>query len=696
MFRHATAAVTAFALAAGTASAQRPTPRTRPDSARADSTRRSGALEGVIVRAVRANGTAPIAQTTVDAKTIERRSFSQDVPMMLLGTTPSLTAHNESGTNWGYSYLRLRGIDQSRINLSIDGIPLNDPEDQVFYFANFADLSSSIQSVQVQRGVGTSGTGTASFAGSVNFETKPVFGVPTQAAAEIQMGSYGAQRVMLEGNSGTSSDGFAGAIRLSALRTNSYRDHAGMSGLSGLAQAGWVGSKDVIKLMLLAGQLRDTLSYYAVPVNELAVDRRINPLGPDELDRFSQTLLSLSHTHQFAQGVQYATTLYRVAAAGNYDVRFDSATVGNYGLDFSWYGLTSALTINRGPFKVSTGLNANTYARDHIEYIYPDLSNHTYLNTGHKQDASAFSKITYTSGALTWFGDLQVRHSTFRYQPDANAGFAGGQPSINWTFLNPRVGVTYAVRPSTELFASVGRTTREPARSDLFAGNDDVSKATLTDLGGLTRVVPERVTSTEAGVRWHGRTVRVEVNAFRMDFRNEIAKIGALSPLGAELRSNVGATLREGVEFDVRWRPTTSLVFTTVGAVSHNRIRQFVDSSDGKSVTRTNVPPLLTPAYSATQRVDWRAARWIDVGIEARYQDRSFLRNDGNPSLTLPAYANLDAMVRFPIGTNDISIRGTNLTNSKKYGSGYAVDGVQNYFILPPRSVFVTLRIATR
>jgi iron complex outermembrane receptor protein len=290
-----------------------------------------------------------------------------------------------------------------------------------------------------------------------------------------------------------------------------------------------------------------------------------------------------------------------------------------------------------------------------------------------------------------------VRHAIFRYAPDANAGFAGVQPEVSWTFLNPRVGVTYALQPSTELFASVGRTTREPTRSDLFAGNDDVSRATLTDLGGLTRVGPERVTSTEAGVRWHARTVRVELNAFRMDVRNEIAQIGALSPLGTPLRSNVGASVREGIEFDVRWRPTPALVFTTVGAASHNRIKQFVDSTDGESIiTRTNVPPLLTPAYTATQRIDWRAARWIDVGVEGRYQDRSFLRNDGNAALTLPSYTTVDAMVRFPIGTNDISIRGTNLTNSMKYGSGYAVDGVANYFILPPRSVYVTLRIATR
>lgn len=694
MNRHAAAAIAALGLAVGNAAAQRPTDTThvtQPDSARA-----AGSLEGVIVRAVRANGTAPMAQTTIDSRTIQRRSFAQEVPLMLQGTTPSLTAHAESGTNWGYSYIRLRGIDQSRINLSIDGIPLNDPEDQVFYFANLADLSASVQSVQVQRGVGTTGTGTASFAGSVNFETKPVFGVPRLGAAEVQVGSFGAQRVMLEGNSGSMQGGFASSVRFSALRTNSPRNHAGVRGISGLAQVGWLGARDMVKLMVLAGQLRDTLSYLAVPVTELRRDRSINPLSPDELDAFSQNLVALSHTRQLGEGVQYASTLYRIGANGNYDVRFDSTTVGNYGLDFSWYGLTSAITVKRGSLGLSAGLNANTYSRDHAEYIKPDLGNATYLNTGHKQDVSGFAKLALVRGPLTYFADLQVRHAVFRYAPDTAAGFGSSEPSISWTFFNPKVGLSWAVRPATELFASVGRTTREPARSDLLAGNDNVSRGTLDDLGGLRRVEPERVTSTEAGVRWHNAAVQLEVNAFRMDFRNEIARIGALSPLGAELRSNVGASVRQGVELDLRWRPTTTLALTTVGSLSHNRIRSYVDSSGPSAVVRRDVPPLLTPSVTATQRADWRASRWLDLGVEARYQGMSYLRNDGDRALTLPSFMVLDAMLRVPFGSNDVSVRAANLGNSTRYGSGYAVDGVPNYFILPPRSVFVTVRLTTR
>ena len=705
MNRHAIAAAAAFAFAVGTADAQS-TSRTRTDTlrrdtlptdaARNDSIARAGTLEGVIVRAVRAGGNAPIAQTTLSARTIQRRSVGQDVPMMLLGTTPSLTAHSESGTNWGYSYLRLRGMDQSRINLSIDGIPLNDPEDQVFYFANFADLAASLQSVQVQRGAGTTGTGTASYAGSVNFETKPVLGVSRFGAAELQLGSYGAQRVMLEGNSGALGHGFASSLRLSALRTNSYRRNAGVEGLSGLAQLAWLGTRDVVKLMLLSGRLRDTLSYLAVPVNELRVDRRRNPLTPEEQDRFSQTLLALSHTRQLTPTVQYASTLYRIAAAGNYDVRFDPTTLANYELDFTWHGITSAVNVDRGALRISAGLNANDYQRDHASAIRPDLSSRLYRNTGHKQDASLFTKIAFVQGPITWFSDLQLRRATFRYTPDSAAGFGGDEPSTGWTFFNPKIGVTYAASPRVQLFASVGRTTREPTRSDAFAGNDDVSRSVLTDLGGLQRVRPERVVNGEAGLRVTASRAQFEVNAFRMDFRNEIARIGALSPLGAELRSNVGASVRQGVEFDLRLQPSADLSLTTVGAVSHNRIREFIDASGASPGVRRNVPPLLAPAVTATQRLDWRAARRLDLGVEARYHGESFLRNDGDRSLILPRYWLLDAMLRVPLGRNDITVRGTNLANSQRFGSGYAVDGVPNYFVLTPRSLFVTLRIATR
>ena len=162
------------------------------DSVRADSGR-AQRLERVMISAVRASGTAPISERTLNDAEIARRNFGQDVPLVLQGAAPSLTSYAETANYWGYSYIRLRGIDQSRINLTLDGIPLNDPEDQVLYFADFPDLANSLRSVQVQRGVGTSSNGTAAYAGSINMETIPLAASPRAAEVQLEGGSFGSQ-----------------------------------------------------------------------------------------------------------------------------------------------------------------------------------------------------------------------------------------------------------------------------------------------------------------------------------------------------------------------------------------------------------------------------------------------------------------------------------------------------------------------
>src|SRR5204862_6296725 len=171
---------------------------------------------------------APISETTIGRRAIEARYFGQDVPLVLRGAAPSLTAYAETGNYWGYSYMRLRGIDQSRINLTIDGIPLNDPEDQVLYFADFPDLASSLESVQVQRGVGTSSAGTASFAGSINFETAPLTGAAT-SQLQIEGGSFDSKRASGEFRSGLLKNGLAFYGRVSGLQSDGYRYHSGVA-----------------------------------------------------------------------------------------------------------------------------------------------------------------------------------------------------------------------------------------------------------------------------------------------------------------------------------------------------------------------------------------------------------------------------------------------------------------------------------
>lgn len=654
--------------------------RTVPDSARR--------IEQVLVTAIRAADAAPIAQTTIPLATIRERQFGQDVPLLLVGATPGLTAHTETGTNWGYSYLRLRGMDQTRINITLDGIPLNDMEDQVLYFANFADLMSSVQSVQVQRGIGTSTAGTASFAGSINFETMPVARRAAGGSLALQAGSFGAQRVSAAGHSGLIGPGQRLAVqgRIGVLRTDGYRDHSGVAGGSALVGAGWFGDRNILKVTLLAGVLADTLSYVGATREELRANRRYNPLAPDERDRFGQQLVSLAYTRVVSGATTLNTTLYRNSASGSYDY-FEGADRYRFNLDHAWYGVTAAVNHERSALRLNAGVNANTYARDHRGYLQPSTT--LYENTGHKGDVSAFAKGALDVGRARWFIDLQGRHAQFRYTPDVNAGI--GARDVDWTFFNPKGGVTVRLGSGVRAFASYGVTTREPARSDLLAGEDDLNAYNVDDFGDFARVRPESVHDLEVGLSMSRATWDMEANVYSMDFRNDIARIGAPTASGSVLRRNVGASYRRGVELDASWRGIPRLTVAGNAVWSTNRIRQFTDSSRATPVVRRNVEPVLTPRFLATHRTDFAATRALTLSLEGRYQSRAFLDNTSSADRVVPAYYLLDAAARIARGAYALSVRGANLGNSQRFGSGsVSGSGIVRYFVLPARSIFVT------
>ena len=648
-------------------------------------------LERVTVTAIRGGATgegAPLSQRTLTRGEIEQRSFGQEVPLLLQGT-PSVTSYAETGNYWGYSYTRLRGIDQSRINLTIDGIPLNDPEDQVLYFADLPDLASSIESVQIQRGVGTSSAGTASFAGSINFETAPL-AARREGELQIEGGSFGSRRASAEYRSGLLANGFAFYGRLSDLQSNGYRYHSGVLGRSGLVSAGYFGARDVFKVMATAGLLRDTLSYLAVPETDLRRDRRLNPLLPTELDRFGEQLVSASYTRALSTTSSLSTTLYRISASGNYDVAIDP-DLWNYHLDFVWYGLTSAWSWQGDGVRVNVGVNGNRYARDHYAFVRPALADPQYFNTGHKGDISGFAKVAYDVGEATVFGDVQTRRAEFRYVPDAHADIASR--SISWTFLNPRGGVTYRLTPEVSLYGSYGVTSREPARGDMFAGFDNLDTSNVAFVGDLSRVRPETVHDAEAGVTLASDAVHLQANLFSMDFRNEIEPIGALSYQGLPLRKNVHASYRRGLELDGRVRLTRSVTASVNATLMQARIADYTDDASGESFH--DVPPLLTPRILTAQRLEWQPSAALSLWGEGRYTGRSQLDNTGNPALVLPDAYVLDASAvwRFASGRHALELRGNNLAGSKRYGSGYGSGDTPYYYVLPPRNLFVTLKL---
>lgn len=660
------------------------------DSTKRDSTRR---LEAVTISAIRARSDAPVPAMTLDAGELKRRSFGQDVPIMLQGT-PSLTSYAETGNYWGYSYIRMRGIDQSRINLTLDGIPLNDPEDQVLYFADFPDLTASLGSVQVQRGVGASAPGSASYGGSINFQTKPLTDTPVRSAdVQLQAGSFGTLRGAAEYSSGLSSSGFAAYGRVSAIRSTGYRRHSGVDARSGFASVGWVGKRDIVKLTAIAGLFADTMAYMGATRAELATDDRANLLRADETDRFGEQLVALSHTRDLGNGASIANTVYRITTAGNYDVCIAScgAATGvnwNFHLDFAWVGATSVATFALGGNRVTTGVNVNGYARDHYAFDRSSNMLSLYTNTGRKRDLSAFAKAERDVGKATLFADLQGRRAQFFYQPDINAGVR--RSSIGWSFLNPKIGATYRVAPSITAYASYGVNGREPARSDMLAGFDNLDTTNASFLGPLSKVRPERVQDAEVGLRKRGAHWSVGANAFAMEFRNEILPVGQLSYIGTPLRTNVPSSWRRGIELDgsAQWDRVHAGASATL---MRARIAAFTD--DATTLSYKDVAPLLTPELTATHWTTIAVSRELSVGATGRLVGNSYLNNTGNHGLTLPSQYTLDLSAHWAKRGRGISLYVNNALNSRRFASGHVSGGEARYYVLPPLNAMVIVRL---
>ena len=650
-------------------------PRSKPDT-----------LEALVVHATRTGAAGSTSQSLVDRATITRTYAGQDLPLALQGLT-AVTTSSDAGAFSGYSYLRLRGIDQTRLTISLDGVPLNDPEDQVLYFSNVPDFANSIQSIRIQRGVGSSGFGTASFGGSLSFESIPIAATPRFGEAQVTAGSFGTGRVSLAGATGLA-NGWAGYGRVSGQTTDGYRAHSGNDSRSGFFSAGWFGTRDALKLTGFVGRSKTHLAYYAASEAELAVDRRTNPMSPFERDDFHQEMVSLRYSRALTPSALLTATAYRNSAGGEYDVAVGS-DLRNFNLDHAWYGLLTTLAWNWSGVAFTAGAHVSSYHRDHFLFVRPDLTSRIYDNTGYKQEQSGFVKVRWSRSTVDLHGDLELRRAAFQYQP--TPGTPIGRPAIDWTFLNPKVGLTWRAGRSAVAHLSLGRAGREPTRSDLFAGADDLNQTLAAEVLPLTRVHPESVTDLEAGLRLTGRRAELGINAFAMRFRNEIAPIGQLSITGGQIRKNVARSHRTGIEIDGGWHPVDRVSFTGNLMLMQARIAEFTDEVAG--VTYRDVKPLLSPAVIGALQGEWRPGGRTAFVLSARHIGGSQLANDGSATQVLPAATLVDAGLA--VGWSKFEIRGQvqNLLNADAYANGYT-DGTTRYlFPVATRTVLITTSV---
>jgi iron complex outermembrane receptor protein len=665
--------------------------------------------ENVVVRAIRGDEEAPVTKTDLDQPGLAERTWGEELPV-LLQDTPSVTQYSETGSGQGYAYFTLRGLPQTRVNTTFDGVPLNEPEDSAVYTADFANLSLNLASVQIQRGVGTSTFGAAAFAGSVNLESLDA-SREKSLTVSLGAGSFGTARASANWDAGTFGGGWRLSLRPSWQTTDGFREHSGVKQDSLFFTAVRDFETSSLRISGFVGEERIQQAFLAVEPNVLERDLAYNPMSPDEKDHFHEYLATAQWTLALGADASFSLQPYVVGAGGWYDLYTDETTLADlqqYGLSWSFGGGIATFTQRLGALRLTLGANAYGYRSTHT--LDDGDGTRLYTNHGTKSEISGFLKLLWDLGSWHPFLDAQVRHARFGYEGDV------GDVATSWTFFNPKAGVRVDVSPRTSAYLSVGRTEREPARSDLLYGEDNASV-----LPDLTAVKPETVWDFELGAEWKTKALALKVSLYDMEFRNEIAATGELSPIGQPLRKNVDQSYRRGIEFEASWQALEALRLSATANASRDRIStwtQFYDVYDVNgnyvgSTPRTfhDVAPVATPPFQATLGAETTAIRGLTVGATGRYVAASWLDNTNTEGLEAPRTFQVDAtlvvdLARWvPAGKPRLKVQVNNLLDNRKLwprgysylyvnrdaSGGETLAGTAYYYPLATRSAYVSL-----
>ncbi len=668
-------------------------------------------LEEVVVKAVRASERNPITQSTIDRKHMIKEYWGQDAVLNLERIVPSILAHSEAGSNFAnYSLMRLRGIDQTRINITLNGVPLNDMVDQGVFFSNFPDFTNNIESVQVQRGVGSSTNGTASYAGSINYESTRLNRPEPSGSFQLTGGSFGSFRASAAISSGLIQDKFAFSARYTKSYSDGYKFHSGSNGQSLFFSAGYFGKKDLLKINLLKGQNRNQLAYLPIFIDDILDEPRTNYLDPGDEDDFAQNVVQLQHTHWFKSQWSITSSLYYGSAGGDFPFGFDDGSGNIVQLNFPLYNdhyglMTSVSGETASGWQLDAGLHGYIFKRKNEEGFLPDKNNPYYSDRTNKNEVSIFGKASKSWGPWSVYGDLQVRMVALEFEPDL--AYLEGQgvpadelvvPNRNWTFLNPKMGLRYQAGAATSFFLSLGYSGREPTRADIL-GSTVISAFNLDVVLDVDAVKAEYVTDLELGVDLVIGKFQALANLFYMDFKDEIAPTGEFITEGfVQLRQNIPDSYRTGVEMDWSWTPVNKLKFQGQTTYMKSKVKTFAPG--GSSEIFEDVEHILTPEWLINLRGDYQLGKYLTLGLSGRYVSDSFLELTNQRNLMMPDFFVANAHVAVNWKSYQLDLRLNNLFDELYFTNGAPVDvdfdGLidgPGYLVQAPRHFFATLRL---
>jgi len=629
-------------------------------------------LEEVLLTGIRAKEDIPVTFTNLSRQDLAPRNLGQDIPI-LLNYLPGVVTTSDAGAGIGYTGIRVRGTDATRVNVTINGIPYNDSESQGTFWVNLPDFASSVEAIQLQRGVGTSTNGSAAFGASLNLETDAV---QEQAYAMLasSLGSFNTIKNTLRFSSGILNEGFTLSGRLSQINSEGYVDRAASNLDAYYFQGTFKDETTLIKALVFGGQEITYQSWYGLDPDTLKNNRRYNPAGEvydtqgnriafyeNQVDNYAQEhyqfhwnerlnskwniALGLNYTHgsgfyeeyndlwydqniSFSGATSFDYLQLKPFTIGNTTIS-DSENISQKWLDNDYYVITLGLNYNTEDTSLNFGGLYSYYVGDHFgdliwgQSLGEVLPNHRfYENQGIKKEGSFFAKATQTfSEGFTGFIDLQLR--SIGYQVSGQiAGPASFSVDDNFVFFNPKAGLTYEVASGQKLYFSYAKAQREPNRTDYENGNPK----------------PEKLDDFELGWRINTPKLQAQTNVYWMEYKDQLVLTGAIDAVGSPIRQNVGKSRRIGIELEFKINLNSNWLWQPNIALSSNQNLDFYFKRDGVLENLGKTQLAYSPNLVGGNAIMYVPSTRFQIGLLSKYVGKQYMGNIDSENSTLSAY----------------------------------------------------------
>lgn len=641
--------------------------------------------EEVIISAVRATSGSPVSSQLIDKEKIAQQNQGKDLPYLLEHGISTVTT-SDAGNGIGYTSMRIRGTDLTRINVTVNGIPLNDAESHNVFWVDLPDLASSTKDIQIQRGVGTSSNGVASFGASVNVLTEN-FGKDASAEFSTSYGSFNSRKNTLQLSTGLLNNHWSVNARMSRLHSDGFIDRAASDLTSFQFSGGYISKKDIIQFNVITGHERTYQAWDGIPKSTLDTNRTWNGLGayydnagklhfyPDQVDDYTQTHYHLNAAHKFTEKITASIGLHYTKGWGYYEQFKEDAELSDYGfspakldqpfynthddlifvpdstvtiadivrrknLNNDFYGVVWGLNYTNKKVEIEWGGGLNNYAGHHFgtlinnDYspMVPNLYR-WYESTGNKLDGNTFVKFNAKiSDKINALIDLQLRHINYQISGIDDDGRNITQKH-NFLFFNPKAGINYKIATNQKLYAFMGIARREPNRDNFVDANP-----------ALPAPKHESLYNGELGYEISGKIISAGANMYLMQYKDQLILTGAINDVGAPVMVNVPRSYRAGLEFMAHINLLPNLYVDLNTTLSRNKITSFTEYIDNwddwsqMAVEHTNSTIAFSPSVIAGANCTWKPVKPLEISWMSKYVSKQYLDNTQSEERILHSY----------------------------------------------------------